>query len=31
MKSHMAEISDACRDAMARTAAGSKLLGRGDL
>lgn len=31
IKSHIAEVSDPCRDAMARSAAGTKLLGRGDL
>jgi hypothetical protein len=31
IKSHMAEVSDPCRDAMSRTASGSKLFGRGDL
>jgi hypothetical protein len=27
IKSHMAEVSDPCKDAMARRAAGTKLLG----
>jgi hypothetical protein len=31
IKSHMAELSDPCKDAMSRAAAGSKLLGGGDL
>jgi hypothetical protein len=30
IKSHMAEVSDACRDAMSRAGAGRKILG-GDL
>jgi hypothetical protein len=31
MKSHMAEVSGPCKDAMSQAAAGKKLLGRGDL
>jgi hypothetical protein len=31
IKSHMAEVSDPCRDAMSQAAAGKKLFGRGDL
>jgi hypothetical protein len=31
IKSHMAEVSDPCRDAMSRAAAGKKILGGGDL
>ena len=31
IKSHMAEVSEPCRDAMSQTAAGKKLFGRGDL
>ena len=31
IKSHIAELSDPCKDAMSRAAAGSKLLGGGDL
>ena len=31
IKSHMAEVSDVCKDAMSRAAAGRKLFGRGDL
>src|SRR5436309_2442487 len=31
IKSHMAEVSDSCKNAMAQTAAGKKILGRGDL
>ena len=31
VKSHMAEVSDPCKDAMSETAAGKKLLGRGAL
>jgi hypothetical protein len=31
IKSHIAELSDPCKDAMSRAAAGSKILGGGDL
>jgi hypothetical protein len=31
IKSHMAEVSDPCRDAISQAAAGRKLFGRGDL
>jgi len=31
IKSHIAELSEPCKDAMSRAAAGSKLLGGGDL
>ena len=31
IKSHVAEVSDHCRDAMSRAAAGKKILGGGDL
>ena len=31
IKSHMAEVSDPCRDAMSQTAAGRKIFGGGDL
>jgi len=31
IKLHMAEVSDSCRNAMSQTAAGKKILGRGDL
>jgi hypothetical protein len=31
IKSHMAEVSDACRDAMSQVAAGKKILGGGYL
>ena len=31
IKSHMAEVSDPCRDAMSQAAAGKKILGGGDL
>jgi len=31
IKLHMAEVSDSCKNAMSQTAAGKKILGRGDL
>jgi hypothetical protein len=31
IKSHMADVSDPCRDAMSQAAAGKKILGGGDL
>jgi hypothetical protein len=31
IKSHMAEVSDSCRDAMSQAAAGRKILGGGAL
>ena len=31
IKSHIAELSDPCKDAMSRAAAGSKILGGGDI
>jgi hypothetical protein len=31
IKSHMPEVSDSCKNAMSQTAAGKKILGRGDL
>ena len=31
IKSHMAEVSDPCKDAMSQAAAGKKILGGGDL
>ena len=31
IKSHMAEVSDPCKNAISQTAAGKKILGRGDL
>ena len=31
IKSHIAELSEPCKDAMSRAAAGSKILGGGDL
>jgi hypothetical protein len=31
IKSHMAEVSDPCKDAMSRAPAGRKILGREDL
>jgi len=31
IKSHMTEVSDSCKNAISQTAAGKKILGRGDL
>ena len=31
IKLHMAEVSNSCQNAMSQTAAGKKILGRGDL
>ena len=31
IKSHMAEVSDSCKNAMSQAVGGKKILGRGDL